>query len=118
MNERLLNNSSTKVRSSSASLLLSSYSLHVCHIVSVESIAYLLALKLIAPRKVHLLRGNHELEGVNGDTKTYVCGRGPALMSFVFVHCSTAALTHSLARSLAHSLTHSRTLPLTLSLTL
>jgi len=38
---------------------------------SVEVICYLLALKCIAPTKVHLLRGNHESPEVNGDVDVY-----------------------------------------------
>ena len=38
---------------------------------SVETLAYLCALKLTSPTKVSLLRGNHESRIVNGDIETY-----------------------------------------------
>jgi hypothetical protein len=41
---------------------------------SVEVAAYVLALKLIAPGKVFLLRGNHEISQLNGNEKAYGLG--------------------------------------------
>lgn len=38
---------------------------------NVECVAYLFTLKVLAPKRVTLLRGNHEDTLVNGDTRTY-----------------------------------------------
>jgi predicted phosphodiesterase len=38
---------------------------------SLETIAYLLAQKVVTPHKIFLIRGNHEVRDVNGDFQVY-----------------------------------------------
>lgn len=51
---------------------------------SVEVAAYVLALKLVAPSKVFLLRGNHEISELNGNEKAYggACFRGQCKLRY------------------------------------
>lgn len=41
---------------------------------SIETLAFVLALKVLFPEKIYLLRGNHECADVNGDEDTYQDG--------------------------------------------
>lgn len=55
---------------------------------STELIAYLLALKVLYPRKVFLLRGNHELESVCGNTEYYGEGSFRSQLLNLAVKCN------------------------------
>lgn len=84
---------------------------------SLETIAYLLAQKVICPNKIFLIRGNHEVRDVNGDFQVY--GKTSFLYQCtellgtvkgkkvweVFNNWCVARFLHALAR-----LTHSRQL--------
>jgi diadenosine tetraphosphatase ApaH/serine/threonine PP2A family protein phosphatase len=51
---------------------------------SVEVVAYVLAMKLVAPGKVFLLRGNHEISELNGNEKAYglACFKGQCKLRY------------------------------------
>jgi hypothetical protein len=51
---------------------------------SVEVVAYVLALKLVAPGKVFMLRGNHEISELNGNEKAYgvACFKGQCKLRY------------------------------------
>ncbi|EGD78643.1 serine/threonine-protein phosphatase [Salpingoeca rosetta] len=55
---------------------------------STELIAYLLALKVLYPKKVFLLRGNHELESVCGNTDYYGEGSFRSQLLNLAVKCN------------------------------